>query len=553
MQDLARSRYQQLTAEREDFLDTGRDCAALTLPYLLTRDGMADGGTLNSPYQSVGAKGVNVLSAKLMLSLFPINTSFFKLQINDAELAKVEGLDVEKVRSEIDLSLSKIEKTVMQAISETTDRVYLTLAMKHLIVTGNALLYAGKKSLKLYPLDRFVVSRDGEGTVIEILTKEIVDRSLLPKEFQKQTAPDGQIKDSNAVGEDGPKFGVTEGNKKTGSDYANAEVYTIVKLENGSHKWHQECDGRKIPGSDSSSPVKFSPWMPLRFNVVDGESYGRGRVEEFFGDLRSLDSLMQSMIEGSAAAAKVVFLVNPSATTKPQTLAQARNGGIIAGRPDDVAVVQVGKTADFSTVQKMIQDLTQRLSDAFLILSVRQSERTTAAEVQATQQELNEQLGGIYGTLTAELLQPYLHRKLHVAKAGGGLPPLPKGLVSPTVVAGLYGVGRGQDRQALVEFVQTIAQGMGPEAMAQYVNPGEFIKRLAAASGIDYMGLVKDPQQMEQEQAQQKQDMAQQSLMSQAGQLAKSPMAEQITKQMADGNEQRQQPPATEEATNPEV
>ena len=76
---------------------------------------------------------------------------------------------------------------------------------------------------------------------------------------------------------------------------------------------------------------------------------------------------MKALVEGSAAAAKVVFLVSPSSTTtKPQSLATASSGAIIQGRPDDVGVVQVGKTADFSTVQTMIGDLTKRLSDAFL-------------------------------------------------------------------------------------------------------------------------------------------------------------------------------------------
>ena len=44
-------------------------------------------------------------------------------------------------------------------------------------------------------------------------------------------------------------------------------------------------------------------------NHVDGESYGRGRVEEFIGDLKSLEALSQALVEGSAAAAKVVFTV----------------------------------------------------------------------------------------------------------------------------------------------------------------------------------------------------------------------------------------------------
>ena len=252
MKESALQRYQQLTAEREDFLATARAAAALTLPYLLSREGMADGAPLPTPWQSVGAKGCNVLASKMMLALFPINTSFFKLQLNDAELMQMPDL-TEQGRSEIDLSLSKMERIIMQQISETTDRVQLHAVMKHLVVTGNALVHAGKKSLKVFPLDRYVVQRDGDGTVMEIITKETVDRSLLPKEFQT-TDP---AKDTNAPGEDGPKFGVAGAGRK--GKHSDAEVYTHIRLEDGAHKWHQECDGKRIPGSESTSPLKFSP------------------------------------------------------------------------------------------------------------------------------------------------------------------------------------------------------------------------------------------------------------------------------------------------------
>lgn len=528
MKASALERYSALTTDREQFLDTARRCAELTLPYLLTPEGASQGDRLPTPWQSVGAKGVNVLSSKMMLSLFPINTTFFKLQINDAELAGMPDLSPE-VRSEIDLSLAKMERIVMQHIAETSDRVQLHTAMKHLVVTGNVLLYHGKKSLKLFPLDRYVVVRDGDGNVMEIITKEIVDRSLLPKDFQ-QASPET---DTNAPGNDGPRSGVAStGNK---GQHGDAVVYTHVRLEDGQHKWHQECEGRIMPNTKSSSPIKTSPWTVCTFNACDGESYGRGRVEEFIGDLTSLEALMKAMVEGSAAAARVVFMVSPSATTKPQSLANASTGSIIQGRQEDVSVVQVGKTADFRTVMEMIQSLTQRLSDAFLILSVRKSERTTASEVMAVQQELSEQLGGIFGNLTANLLQPYLHRKLSLLSRSKKLPTLPKNLVMPTVVAGINGVGRGQDRQALMEFVGTLAQSMGPEALQQFINPSEFISRLAAASGIEALGLVKDQQQLSTEQQQMEQKAMQQQVMGQLGQLAKSPMADQLMQQ-ANGN-----------------
>ena len=108
------------------------------------------------------------------------------------------------------------------------------------------------------------------------------------------------------------------------------------------------------------------------------------------------------------------------------------------------------------------------------------------------------------------------------------VPTLPKGLVSPIVVAGLNGIGRGQDKVALIEFLQAAAQGLGPEALMQYISPEEFLKRLAAASGIDTLNLIKDASTMEAEANQAQQQQVQASLINQAGQLAKSPIGEQV-------------------------
>jgi hypothetical protein len=218
--------------------------------------------------------------------------------------------------------------------------------------------------------------------------------------------------------------------------------------------------------------------------------------------------------------------VSPSSTTKPQTLANAGNGAIVQGRPDDIAVIQVGKTADFRTAQEMVAGLTQRISEAFLVLNVRNSERTTAEEVKMTQMELEQQLGGLFSLLTVEFLVPYLNRKLMVLQRDGELPKIPKDLVKPTIVAGINALGRGQDRESLISFIGTIAQTMGPEAMMKYIDPEEAIKRLAAAQGIDVLNLVKTEQKRNEEMQQQQQMQAQQSLVEQAGQFASSPIAD---------------------------
>ena len=498
----AKQRYDYLASDRSQFLDVAKDAADLTLPYLIRGQEEWQKGAryLPTPWQSVGAKGVVTLAAKLMLALLPPQTSFFKLQLDDTKLGEEFPPEI---RSELDLSFAKIERTILESIAASSDRVVIHQALKHLVVAGNALVFMGKDNLKLYPLNRYVVDRDGNGNVLEIVTKERINKKLL-----RGMLP--EIKPNNI---DNPP----------GERDEEVDIYTHIKRDNNRMIWYQEYEDKVIPGSMGKAPLDANPWLVLRFNTVDGEVYGRGRVEEFIGDLKSLEALSQAMVEGSAAAAKVVFVVSPSSTTKPQTLANAGNGAIIQGRPDDIGVVQVGKTADFRTAYELMQSLERRLSEAFLILSVRQSERTTAEEVRMTQMELEQQLGGLFSLLTVEFLVPYLNRKLNVFQKTGQIPRLPKDIVKPTIVAGINALGRGQDRESLGAFLTTIAQTMGPEAIQTYVNPEEVIKRLAAAQGIDVLNLVKTMQEVQDQQAQAMEQQQQMELTKQVGQLASAP------------------------------
>jgi len=511
----ARERYNELVTDRRQFLDKAVDCSELTLPYLIQDDTSSrpTHETLNVPWQSVGAKCVVGLAAKLMLAVLPPQGSFFKLQVREDKL----GEDIPpNAKSELELSLSKMERMVMDYIAASNDRVIIHQALKHLIVGGNALLFMGKDGIKNYPLNRYVVNRDGNGNVLEIVTKELISRDVLGYELP-ETKPNTSIDETNGTHTD------------------DVEVYTCVKLENGRWVWYQEIEDKIIPGSRSTAPKNASPWLVLTFNSVDGEQYGRGRVEEFLGDLKSLEGLSQALVEGAAAASKVIFLVSPSSTTKPSVIAKAGNGAIVQGRAEDVQVVQVGKTADFSTAANMSSTIERRLLEAFLVMNVRNAERVTAEEVRLTQLELEQQLGGIFSLLTTSFLIPYLDRTLLVLQRSNELPKLPKDFVRPAIVAGVNALGRGQDREALTMFMQTVAQTVGPEALMKYVNPMEAIKRLAAAQGIDVLNLIKTEQQMADAKEEQMQMKQNQTLLEQAGQFANSPLA--------DPSKQQQQPP----------
>ena len=66
----ARGKYDQMTGDRDMFLNVARECSRLTLPYLIKNDDdNSQHKTLITPWQAVGAKATTNLSSKLMLAL----------------------------------------------------------------------------------------------------------------------------------------------------------------------------------------------------------------------------------------------------------------------------------------------------------------------------------------------------------------------------------------------------------------------------------------------------------------------------------------------------
>jgi hypothetical protein len=137
--------------------------------------------------------------------------------------------------------------------------------------------------------------------------------------------------------------------------------------------------------------------------------------------------------------------------------------------------------------------------------------------------------------LTTSFLIPYLDRTLLVLQRSNELPKLPKDFVRPAIVAGVNALGRGQDREALTMFMQTVAGTVGPEALMKFINPLEAIKRLAAAQGIDVLNLVKTKEEVMGDKEELMEQQQNQTLLEQAGQFANAPMA--------DPSKQQQQPP----------
>ena len=72
-------------------------------------------------------------------------------------------------------------------------------------------------------------------------------------------------------------------------------------------------------------------------------------------------------------------------------------------------------------------------------------------------------------------------------------------------------LGRQSDRLKLLQFISDLANTLGAEVLAKYINLDDAIKKFAIANQIDTAGLIKSSEQLQQDEQQaQQQQMAQQ-------------------------------------------
>ena len=477
----AAATYQQLTTHRARFISEAVQCASYTIPSLFQKT--ADSQELPpTPYQGVGARGVNNLAAKMMLALFPVNTPIFRLKIEPEVLAAAGG--DEKVRGKVEAGLSGIENRVTSEMATRGIQHTAYELLRNLIVTGNGLLYMPPgEPFKFYSLHDYVVRRDYFGRCIELVVREKVPRGSLPSVVQAALP-------SATHGED-----------------KQEELYTHVRKSDGKWTAYQEVGGMEVPDTRGTYPADSSPWLPLRFIKRRGWDYGGSYVSEYIGDLVSLDGLSQAILEGSAAMARILFLVNPAGTTDVNALTKAPNGGFVSGLPSDINTLRVDKAGDFRVALEQANSIQERLSYAFLLNSAvqRGGERVTAEEIRYVARELEDSLGGIYSLLSQELQLPMVSRLMYELEKAGKLPTLPSDAVRPQVLTGSEAVGRGNDLQKL-ELAMTKASLVGDQ-FAHRINAGEFILRVFTACGVPTDGLLKTDEEVQQE-AQQQQAMA---------------------------------------------
>lgn len=505
--------YQNLKQDRQPYLDKAKEAASYTIPALITDSTTQKNNRKNvkkivTPNQSVGADGVNNLSAKVTLTMLPPNQTFFKFsmdKVSIAEQAVQVGTDTAQFELGINKGLSIIEKALLDYQEQSGDRVTLGEAVKHQLVSGNVMLiHDPKDGLRYYPLDRFVVKRDYSGNVLKAITEETVGFYALPKKIQEEVLL--KVLEKRA-----------KNNNKTDLRLEDEELtlYTGFKREGKFWLVTQEVEGVKLE-TDGRYPIEICPFIVLRYTAVDGENYGRGLIEEYIGDISYLDTLSLAIKQASLAASKLIMLVNPNGLTKIKHLSEAKNGGFAVGRAEDVTPLQANKYYDLQVAQAEADKIERRLNRIFVMKAAiqRDAERVTAEEIRIMAQDLEEALGNYYSIMCKEFQKAYVkityhHMKKEKEKA---LPDLVRNKsIKLTVTTGLEALGRSSDLNKLVTFWDLMGK-VAPVAAQLGGKIEPIANTIAASLNIDIDGMFYS----EQEKAEQQKQAQEQALLEKA-------------------------------------
>lgn len=483
----AAARYNSLTGERTHFIQRAVKSARLTIPTLFQENTTAAKNMkIKDPAQSLGSRGVNNLAAKMILSLVPLNTPFYKFNVDGVVMNEAEEAENKETIDAVKKGLTVLETNLMQEIENSGDVTTVHEACRHLIVVGNAGLYVGEDSTRFYSLNKYVVVRGPDGSVLEaVIEEDVATLSLDPAFLNTLNEVSGAL-----------------GKEKMPSTEATLKMYTHIKREGEQVIWHQEINGVEVPGSRSEVPEEGNPWFFLRFTSIDGEDYGRSYVEDYLGDLETLEVLTKAVTDTAVAAAKTVWMVRANGSTSARSLTTAKNNSVISGNADDVTCLRMDKAADLRVALETIASLKQALAYAFMMNAevMRDAERVTAEEVRFVAQELDDSLGGVYSLLSREFQSPYVKRRLFLLRKDKNYPKLPDA-VSMVIVTGFAALGRGHDSEKLLRAIDKIKMLLDNPRLEEFISIDEAINRILIADGIP----AKDLQITEEERAQARQ------------------------------------------------
>jgi hypothetical protein len=479
-------RWSFLDSQREAKLERARRCAELTVPSLLPPQGWTEEDQLPQPYSSVPARGVMNMASRILSAMLPLNDApFFRFEL-------ASGMEP---TGEIFNYLESLSYQVHSKLSTKNLRESIYLVLQHLIVLGDVLLIQeDDMSFRVIRTDQYVCRRTVEGEV-----KEIIYIEHIPIENDEPVI--------------GAIYG--QGYQETREGYRTHFIRLTIDDARVWSYLREDGNGKKI----DQGTYEVSPFIPLRWSSVAGENYGRSHCEDIIGDIQTLESFTEALIEGTAAGSAFWIAVDPAGITELDDIAGTSNGGFVAARQQDVFTLSPSATMNpqIQATQAGVETMRREVGNAFLLsgAAIPSGDRVTATAVRMIGSELETVLGGAFSAIARDLMEPIVRRSVFLMLNNEEIDPRlmdqfsENGILTIEIVTGLQALSRDTDLQKLMQMGEMVRNL--PEPALMLFRWEEYARALVTSIGFDATNWIKSEAEIQQEQmARAKQEQAMQ-------------------------------------------
>ena len=479
--------YDIMVVDRKDYETRAEAYSAITLPYLLRKDGSDKGTPMDDKTsQSYCGRLVNTLKSKMGMALLPPSTSSFRFVPDQEAFENILGSEDSEQMTEIHKSLSVRTLQINTEIERQSIRESLFMLIANMMVVGSMIVEKKEnKGIVLHPLKTFTVELDNQGTAMAMCFVETLTR--LPEDI---TPPEEM--------DEYELFTYIYSNDE------NRDTWTVV-----------QSIGEEMVGEETTYNTEDLPYQYLGWTWMPGDSMHRPYVEDYFKDMDQLNKLAKVLTDGAVIASKsLIFVDQRGGRTRTKDVATSDNGDVMDGSADDVTAFQLGKNYDFQVPMEREQNLKRELSAAFLMneSATRDAERVTAQEIQFMARELEESsLSGIYSMMAVKWSKWIVRMVMKELK-------IKFEVVEPEIITGLDALGRSQEARKLDNYVSRLVN----LEMGEYLNKEALALKYAALEGLDVTGIIKSQEDVDSaRQAAQEQQTQQQLAQSGADALGK--------------------------------
>ena len=492
-----KTQYDNEMGEIATILDRARDCAELSKPWLLPREGHNAEDEFKENYQSVGSNGLTVFVGKLMDLVFPVGRPFFRLDLSP-EIRYAPNTDEDLMRERLN-ALFLRELTMMAVLEtgslernqrrsrRTSFRTKKYQALMQCVGTGDVLeQLTDDYRMKVFRRDQWTCRRDSAGDVLHFILQEKVDI------FTVKTSD----KNNEQVRQE---VGLDKIDEDADFDKRMHDMVTRCKYQPDTEKWLVEQEINDVVFNESEEPV--SPFFSTPYELVSPEHHGRGLIENNLGDLSGLDKLELDLLNIMAAAGKNYPVVDSASEMRPSDLEQP-SGTVLQGRVSgsqvqDVGMLTFDMAREYTILEAGINRKTQQLGGAMLTESeaLPTGDRVTATQVVRVAREIELATGGVMASVSDDQQIPLLLRLEYQMERDKLITPIKaRNTYSIVSITGINALRIGEKGQAALSLSQIYSQM--PDQAHRKIDWGVLADILARYQFVNEPGLIKSNEEV---------------------------------------------------------